>query len=261
MIGITIAKLSMGKRADPLPPLARISEFPLLFAIGSYMFKCQHCFPGVITPMKPKRRLFTLIFITFFIILLFHLFMAYTAVFWFAADELYDLYTLNFFVPFVTSDPLGDRVLAILGYYIVLYPVYSLSTNIPIESITMRENLKSLVRLLLQRWMGRKPFPFVVDKILFPTVTLLPSIAISYSTTSIDILVTITGSFIGVWIQYLIAATLAYAGRYVITRRFKTEYNNKYKSPFTHTFFLILITLWTVTSVALVMAGDVLKLL
>ena len=57
MIGICIAMLVMGYRADPPPPLADVSVLPALFGIGTYSFKCQYYLPGMIIPMKPKRRI------------------------------------------------------------------------------------------------------------------------------------------------------------------------------------------------------------
>ena len=61
------------------------------------------------------------------IILAFYLLLSYTAVFWLYSNELQDLYTLNFFTPFVNDDPISKKVLSVCGYYIALYPVFSLS--------------------------------------------------------------------------------------------------------------------------------------
>ena len=262
MLGICIAKLSMGNRANPSPPVANVSDIPALFGITTYIFKSQHCLPGVITPMKPKRRILLMISTTLVIILGFHLLMSYTAVFWLSYDDLQDLYTLNFFTPYISSDPITNRILAVCGYYIAVYPVFALTPIIPVESIIMRENLKALTRLLFRtHWLDNTRFLFTIDRMLLPTIAIILPLAVSFTTTNIDFLLSITGGVFGVWIQYLISTTLMFAGKYVITRRLKIKYENKYKSPFSNVFFLIFIIVWTVVSAALVMAGDITKLL
>lgn len=262
MLGICIAKLSMGERASPSPPVADISLIPTIFGIITYSFKAQHCLPGFITPMKPKRRILLMIASTLVIILGFHFLMSYTAVFWLSYDDLQDLYTLNFFMPYVSSDPLSDRILAVFGYYIAVYPVFALIPLIPVETIIMRENLKALTRLLFKsHWLDKVRLIFTVDHILLPTIAISIPLAISFATTNIDALLSITGGVFGVWIQYLISTMLMFAGKYIITRRLKMKYENKYKSPFGHVFFLIFMIVWTVVSAALVMAGDIIKFL
>ena len=261
MIGIAIAKLAMGMSADPLPPLARLPGFPVLFGVSVYAFMTQHCLPGMVTPMTTKRGIMWMILGNFSFILVFYLLLSYTAVFRFATDELFDIYTINFFMLFEFSDPIGDRVLSVLGYYIVLYPIFTLTTNFPISSITLRENLKALARVIVKPWIAAdKPFPFLLDLLLFPTVAILPPLAIAFGTTSIEILMSITGGFPGVWLQYMIPASLAFAGKYIITRKLKMEYKNKHKSPFSHIFFLVFVIFWTIMSMVLLITDDVLSI-
>lgn len=262
MIGIGVANLIMGQRADPLPPLANPSDLPILFGVATYTFKSQHCLAGVITPMKPKRRILLMISSALVIVLAFHLVMSYIAVFWHSSDELYDLYTLNFFIPFVKSDPIGKQVLAIFGYYIVIYPVFALSPIIPVESIIMRENLKALTRLLFKEyWLENKKLTFAVDHILLPTFVIVLPLAAAFATTEIDVLLSITGGVFGVWIQYFVSTTLLFAGKCFIMKKLKVEYKNKYKSPFSHVFFLVFIVAWTAVSAVVVLASDIIKLL
>ena len=252
--------LAMGKRADPPPPPARLSGFPVIFGVSVYAFMTQHCLPGMITPMRTKRGITWMVLGNFSFILVFYLLLTYTAVFLFSYDELFGIYSINFFKLFEFSDPVGDRVLSVLGYYIVLYPIFTLTTNFPISSITLRENLKALARIIVRRWLGDKPFPFLVDVLLFPTVAILPPLAIAFATTSIEVLVSITGGFPGIWLQYLIPASMAFAGRYIITRKLKIEYKNKHKSPFGHIFFLIFVAIWTIASMVLVISDDIIKI-
>ena len=259
MIAIAIAQLAMGSHADPLPPLATLKGFPVLFGVSIYSFMCQHSLPGMITPMRTKKRVLPLLAVDFSLILVFYILISYTGAFRFPFDALNDLYTLNFFVPFFRSDPAGRKVLAILGYFLALFPVFTLSTNFPIISITLRENLKALARSLLHRWIGDKPYPWLIDRLLFPTLALILPILIAFATQNIVVLVSVTGSFPGIVVQYIIPATLAFAGRHVITKM-NLPYENKHKSPFRHVTFFVIVILWTILSFGLIVADDIIKI-
>lgn len=260
MITIAISKLAQGNIADPIPPAATLVGFPVLFGVSIYSFMCQHSLPGMITPMRKKRGVFVLIAVDFGLILTFYLMLAYTGAFWLNYDSLEDLYTLNFFRQFLPSDMAAEKVLSILGYYLALFPVFTLSTNFPIISITLRENLKALSRVLLKRWIGDQPFPWVVDRLLFPVLALILPIAIAFGTQNVELLVSITGSFPGIGVQYVIPVTLAFCGKSIIMKRLNIKYENKYKSPFSHILFLVFVLLWTVLSVLLIIADDIMKI-
>lgn len=258
MIAIAIVKLVEGKRGHPAS--AHIEGFPTLFGVSIYSFMCQHSLPGMITPMRTKKNVFSLVLVDFSLILAFYLLLSYTGVFVFPYEGLNDLYTLNFFTQFSTSFGIGDRVLAVLGYYLALFPVFTLSTNFPIISITLRENLNALSLILFKRWRGDAPFHWAINRLLFPVLALVPAIALAFATTNVQLLVSITGSFPGIAVQYVIPATLAFAGKYIITKKLKVKYQNAYKSPFSYLFFLVMVLVWTVASVALIVAEDVVKL-
>ena len=262
MILIAAVKLIEGQRADPSPSLGKIEGFPTLFGVSIYSFMCQHSLPGMITPMRSKRRVFQIVFVDFALILGFYLLLSYTGAFLFnRVDQLNDLYTLTFFRQFSKSFPLGDRVLAVLGYYLALFPVFTLSTNFPIISITLRENLKELAVISLKCRRGDRPFHWAVNRFLFPVLALVPAIGLAFATYNVSFLVGITGSFPGIAVQYVIPATLAFCGKYIITRKLKMKYENKYKSPFSFIFFLVLVLVWTLVSVGLTFAEDVIKII
>ena len=260
MICIAIAKLAQGTIANPLPQPASIAGFPVLFGVSIYSFMCQHSLPGMVTPMRTKRGIFWLILVDFVLILAFYLLLAFTGSFLFTYKDLLDIYTLNFFQEYGPLDPVGERVLSVIGYYLALFPVFTLSTNFPIISITLRENLKALARIVFKHCIGDKPFPWLIDHILFPFMAILPPLGIAFATTNIEVLVSITGSFPGVGVQYVIPATLAFAGKYIITRKLNVEYHNKHKSPFSHIVFFVIIILWTAISIVLIIADDVIKI-
>lgn len=261
MVGIAIAKLAMGKSAIPGPPLASLPGFPILFGTSVYSFMTQHCLPGMITPMTTKRGLTWMILANFCVILGFYFLLCYTAAFLFTSDALFGIYTINFFKLFDYSEPVVNRVFSALGYYIILYPIFTLTTNFPISSITLRENLKALARIIVKPWIDNESFPVLIDLLVFPTIAILPSLAIAFGAMRIEILVSITGGFPGIWLQYMIPASLAFAGKFVITKKLKVEYKNRHKSPFSHVFFLVFVILWTVTSMILVIADDIMSII
>lgn len=258
MVIIAIIKLAEGGRGHP--SAAHIAGFPTLFGVSIYSFMCQHSLPGMITPMRTKKNIFLLVFVDFALILGFYVLLAYTGAFLFPNDRLNDLYTLNFFTQFSRSFPVGDQVLAVLGYYLALFPVFTLSTNFPIISITLRENLKALALVLFKRCRGDAPFHWTIDWFVFPLLALIPTIALAFVVQDVELLVSITGSFPGIAVQYVIPVTLAFAGKYIITKRLGTKYTNKYKSPFSFVFFLLLVLAWTVVSVGLIVTEDVIKI-
>lgn len=261
MVVIAIIKLAEGNQGHP--KLAHVAGFPTLFGVSIYSFMCQHSLPGMITPMRSKRNVFLLILVDFALILGFYLVLAHTGAFLFPLEQLNDIYTLNFFTQFSRSFPRGKQVLAVLGYYLALFPVFTLSTNFPIISITLRENLKSLAGVLFSRWRGDEPFHWAVNRFVFPVLALVPAIGIAFATTNVQFLVSITGSFPGIAVQYVVPVTLAFAGKYAISssKKLNVSYQNKYKSPFSHVAFLVLVLVWTVISVGLIIAEDVVKII
>ena len=258
MVVLAIVKLAEGHRGSPA--IGRFSGFPTLFGVSIYSFMCQHSLPGMITPMRSKKGIKYLILADFSLILAFYLLLAYTGAFTFPLQQLNDIYTLNFFTQFSKAIPVGEQVMAVLGYYLALFPVFTLSTNFPIISITLRENLKALVLVLLKRWRGEEPFHWAVNRFVFPVLALAPAIALAFATTNVQVLVSVTGSFPGIGVQYVIPATLAFAGKYIVTRRLGLEYKNKHKSWFSSVYFLVLVLVWTGISVALIVAEDVIKI-
>ena len=258
MVIIAIIKLAEGHQGHP--KAFNIYGFPTLFGVSIYSFMCQHSLPGMVTPMRSKRNIFVLILVDFALILSFYLVLAYTGAFLFPFEVLNDIYTLNFFTQFSRSFKIGRQVLAVLGYYLALFPVFTLSTNFPIISITLRENLKSLAGVLFRRWRGDKPFHKAINKFVFPVLALLPAIGISFATTNVQILVSITGSFPGIAVQYVVPVTLAFAGKYIISKKLNVRYENKYKSPFSYVVFLVVVLVWTVISVGLIIADDAVKI-
>ena len=109
-------------------------------------------------------------------------FLRFTGIF--AFQEVNDLYTLNF-------QPLPGEpwYLAIVHYFLSLFPVFTLSTNFPIIAITLRNNLRAL--FLTE---GRM-YSWCTRQCIFPLLALIPPIGIAFVTNSLEFLVGITGNF------------------------------------------------------------------
>lgn len=243
MISLAIVRISSGQHN--LPKLANISAFPGLFGISIYAFMCQHSLPGIVTPMSSKKYIYSILLGDFGLIIVFYFLLVYTGVFAFGVDDMSPLYTLDFFHP---GDPIYKLI---IGTYLALFPVFTLSASFPIISVTLRDNLKALVKTALQKLKGKDyKFPFVVDRIVFPIVTLAFPTIIAFATQQVDILVSITGSFPGVGVQYIIPASLVLMARWTMQKQFG-KYENRYKSPFSRIIVVSIVVFWSLISVIL----------
>jgi len=244
MIVLALIEIIQGNHTQP--KAFDFLELPNLFGICIYSFMCQHSLPGMITPMKSKKYVYPMLAADYCLILLFYLVMCYTAVYRFGG-RLEDIYTLNFIH--------NTDVWSPLSYYLALFPVFTLSTNFPIISVTLRENLKVLCRKLIKE----REYPFVVDRIFFPLLAVVPPIAIAYATTNVEVLVSLTGSFPGVGVQYIIPVALAYFARKKFHKQFHS-YKNKHKSPISFIVVFVTILVWAAASIIMIIVNDILKI-
>jgi amino acid permease len=92
-------------KGDGKPTAVSVKGIPNLFGVCVYSFMCHHSLPSLVTPIKNKRRLFSLILTDYILILLFYSLLSFTGIF--AFRNLQDIYTLNFqvqrFVPFIQT--------------------------------------------------------------------------------------------------------------------------------------------------------------
>ena len=225
MMILTFIRIGQGN--TNIPEIADIKGLPILFGISVYSFNIHNLLPGIVTPMKSKRRVNWMLTAVYATVLLFYLTLAITGSFAFRVCEMNDLYNLDFFNP---SDSVGRLI---VGTYLALFPFLVLSTRFPLNAISLRENLDSLSKEALKPWIGDKELPKIIGRIIFATIALIPAIVISFSTQQNSLLISVTGTFPGVGIQYLIPAALVIMSRRTITKQFGS-YDNKYKSPFSH---------------------------
>ncbi|XP_038597924.1 transmembrane protein 104 [Tachyglossus aculeatus] len=245
MIIVALTRIGRGQ-GEGHPPLAELSGVRNLFGVCVYSFMCQHSLPSLITPISSKRHLALLVLLDYGLILAFYSLLAFTAIFCFRGDALMDMYTLNF----ARSDVVG---LPLLRYFLGLFPVFTISTNFPIIAVTLRNNWKTL----FHREGGT--YPWVVDRVAFPTITLVPPILVAFCTHDLEALVGVTGAYAGNGIQYVIPAFLVYCSRRDGRLAAGMGPPNRHASPFRHTFWVGFVLAWALFCFLFVTANIVLS--
>lgn len=240
MISIAI-HLLIGRGPQGHPPAFDVTGVPTLFGACVYSFMCHHSLPGLISPIRGKSRLGLHLALDYTLISIFYLLLAFTGAFAFA--RLSDLYTLNF----VPTDN-ENIFLEIVEYFLALFPVFTLSTSFPIIAITLRNNLQSLF-LDTSRL---ESYNFVLRKVLFPIVTVIPPLLLTYFLEDIGVLIEFTGSFAGTGIQYLIPTFLVISARRHCVGLLGLGVVNRYRSPFSHIAWGIFVVLWSFLCIILV---------
>ncbi|XP_072882810.1 transmembrane protein 104 isoform X1 [Hemitrygon akajei] len=243
MIILALIRISKG-RGEGHPQIANFSGIPNLFGVCVYSFMCQHSLPSLITPISKKKHMNVLVLIDYVLILAFYSLLSFTAIFCFS--NLKDMYTLNF-----TSN--CDVIsVPFIRYFLGLFPVFTISTNFPIIAVTLRNNWKTV----FHREGGM--YPWLIDRIVFPLITIIPAILVAFCTHDLETLVGITGSYAGTGIQYIVPACLVHFSRKDTELVFGSHAQNKYSSPFKHTFWVIFVLVWSMSCFIFVTANIVL---
>ncbi|KAF5304415.1 hypothetical protein FQR65_LT07945 [Abscondita terminalis] len=243
-IMITIAIVEMvQERPRGDPKLINFKGTPALIGASVYSFMSHHSLPGLVAPFARKRYIVRQLALDYFLICTFYILLALTGSFAFA--HVYDLYTLNF-VP--SSLSFGGVFMEIIQYYLGLFPVFTLSTSFPIVAITLQNNLKTLFLDVnaLER------YNFVLRRLTFPTLTIVPPIVVGLLSHNLGKLVAFTGSFAGVTIQYIFPLSLVWCARKHCAVIIGETASNYFASPFRNSFWIIFVFFWSITCVALV---------
>ncbi|KAM3597197.1 uncharacterized protein V6R79_001244 [Siganus canaliculatus] len=244
---IILALIRIGKgTGEGHPPVASLSGVPNLFGVCVYSFMCQHSLPSLVTPISNKKRVGTLVLADYILILLFYVLLSFTAIFCFDSQLLHDMYTLNF------TDNCNVLNIPFLRYFLGLFPVFTISTNFPIIAVTLRNNWKTL----FHRDGGT--YPWIVDRVVFPLITLVPPIVVAFCTHNLESLVGITGAYAGTGIQYVIPACLVYFARRHLEPVMGRDAVNKHQSPFRHAFWVWFVLLWAASCLMFVTANIIL---
>lgn len=246
MIVLAVIRLSKGE-GQGHPVVADFSGIPNLFGVCVYSFMCHHSLPSLITPINNKKRLFGFIGFDFLIILAFYALISFTGIF--AFNDLNDLYTLNFLPdPCDQSEPITN--IEVIQYFLALFPVFTLSTNFPIISITLRNNLKTMF------YRESRPFPWAVDRLMFPLGAIIPPFVIAFCTSQVEFLVGVTGSYAGTGIQYVIPAMLVFFARKHM-RQSAPGLVNPYTSPYRHSAWVVFACVWAGMCIGLVTVNHI----
>uniref|UniRef100_A0A3B5ML43 Amino acid transporter transmembrane domain-containing protein n=1 Tax=Xiphophorus couchianus TaxID=32473 RepID=A0A3B5ML43_9TELE len=244
---IILALIRIGKgTGEGRPPVASLSGVPNLFGVCVYSFMCQHSLPSLVTPISDKKRVGSLVLADYVLILGFYVLLSFTAIFCFDSSLLHDMYTLNF------TDNCDVLNIPVLRYFLGLFPVFTISTNFPIIAVTLRNNWKTL----FHRDGGT--YPWVVDRVVFPLITLVPPIVVAFCTHNLESLVGITGSYAGTGIQYVIPAFLVFYARRHLEPVMGRDAVNKHRSPFRHAFWVWFVLAWAASCLMFVTANIIL---
>ncbi|CAH0546275.1 unnamed protein product [Brassicogethes aeneus] len=227
------------------PKLINLAEVPALAGSSVYSFMCHHSLPGLIAPISNKVNLYKKIALDFTLICSFYLLLSLTGSF--AFKNLDDLYSFNF----IQSDN-SNFSMKIIGFFLVSFPLFPMSTSFPIIAITLQSNLKHLV-------LGHsvENGNIFINRLIFPTLAVVPPVIVALCTHNLKRLVEITGTYAGVIVQYIIPAALVFYARRQCFRDF--GYNkHKYASPFRNKFWLLFIICWAIVCIIFVTV-DILK--
>lgn len=245
MIVLSVIRLSKNKGAGH-PVAADISGMPNLFGVCVYSFMCHHSLPSLVTPIRDKSKLLKLLAADYVLILCFYALISFTGIF--AFNKLEDIYTLNF-LPDACDSSKSITNVAFIQYFLALFPVFTLSTNFPIISITLRNNLKAI------GYNPEKPYRWTVDRLIFPLLALIPPMIVALITDEVEFLVGITGSYAGAGIQYVIPAILVYCSRKQVDSLFAEP--NIHSSPFKGKLWILFVCIWAFVCIAFVTVNHI----
>ena len=232
MIILTVARLSR-QEGQGHPVDADFSGMPNLFGVCVYSFMCHHSLPSLVTPIRDKSKMIKLLAADYVLILLFYALLSFTGIY--AFSSLNDIYTLNF-LPDECDSSKSITNVKFIQYFLALFPVFTLSTNFPIISITLRNNLKAV------GYNPDKPYTFIIDKIAFPLLAIIPPMIVALITNEVEFLVGITGSYAGAGIQYVVPAALVYCARKQVDSLFAEP--NIHSSPFKSRLWVFFVCIW-----------------
>lgn len=244
MISLAVRQLIL-KGAQGHPHVANTTGLPALLGASVYSFMCHHSLPGLIAPISGNNHIKRLLGMDYAIIAIFYLLLSLTGVFAFAQPD--ELYTLVFNPRCSTSSIEDSLIMRLIGYFLALFPVFTLSTSFPIIAITLRNNLQNAT-------LGTNvaSYPWVVRRLLFPCLSVIPPVLVALISEKLEILVRITGSFAGAGIQYIIPAFLVYYARKEVMKMSTGDSENIYASPFKSTVWVVAVLLWAVACIILV---------
>ncbi|XP_054289417.1 transmembrane protein 104 homolog [Macrosteles quadrilineatus] len=233
MIYLTVSRLLDPSVPHSSPHPAVVSGFPSLLSSCVYAFMCHHSLPSLLSPIRNKENLHRNLAADYLLVLMFYLTLAVPAVF--AFPHINDLFTLNF-VP----QPGDSEELQIADYFLILFPVFTLTASFPVISVTLRNNLQSVVSPSRSK---------LLRLVILPLAAVVPPVLLAVFLPNLQFLVGITGAYAGVGIQYVIPATLVMSSRRSVPRELSSV-ENTFASPFRHPAWPLLVILWAIICIS-----------
>ncbi|GMT36048.1 hypothetical protein PFISCL1PPCAC_27345 [Pristionchus fissidentatus] len=257
----TMQLIEKGPAAHPAP--VNMHGFGSLFGVTVYAFMCHHSLPSLITPMSSKHMIFSKMAGVYGLVIAFYFTLSLTGAF--AFEKVQDVYTLNFL-----HDENASWGYFIIDHFLALFPVFTLSTNYPIVAITLINNVKVLRNLVApprysedeERLVDSDPIeddPVVTRNIrrtswsslLVPVLAIgLPTL-ISFFSDNVLFLASATGSYPGVFVQFLIPCLLVLRARQYSRSFLQTSVPYKHASPFTSPLWPFAVLAWAAFSIVM----------
>jgi hypothetical protein len=126
--------------------MVRWQGIPSLFGVLIYSFMCHHSLPSLISPVKDKSWLSVMLAADYCMILFVYTALNYSALLAFSdkngvdCGQFYPCEILSVYSNSFVSYPIKW-----IGIFLAVFPVFTLSTNYPLISITLRNNIAQLM--------------------------------------------------------------------------------------------------------------------
>eukprot|EP00298_Acanthocystis_sp_HF-20_P005737 c15807_g1_i1.p1 GENE.c15807_g1_i1~~c15807_g1_i1.p1 ORF type:complete len:469 (+),score=175.67 c15807_g1_i1:40-1446(+) len=260
MIVLTIKFIAEGKGSTNVE-YVKPSGISVAWGGLIYAFMCHHSLPSIVTPMKDKSKAVKSLFFTFILVAFVYTSLSVSAVFAFSnlsstdcpnhpgdACQIKSLYTLNF----------SSFDVEWLAKFLTLFPVFTLTSNFPMISITLRNNLVTLFqRLDILNHSKKKQF--LLCAILSPC----PPLLVSFAVHDVSMLVGITGAYGGMFIMFIIPTLFVRISRQQLELYLGVGGipDHSLRSPFRSKYWEYGVLLWSVVSLGIITASYIMKAL
>ncbi|XP_025058987.1 transmembrane protein 104-like isoform X3 [Alligator sinensis] len=215
------------------PSLANFGALPNLFGACSLAAVSHATLPQIIPPIQNKAYLGFGIAIVFIVVGTLYALLSLTIMFTFENEKIQTIVLLNFL-----DCSVAPGVFFI--YFLGLYTTFKVSAIFPLNAVTLRDNL----------WAMFSPFQcshiWIVERLIFPILTILPPIVIAMVTENIEVIVGVTGSYAATIIQFVIPPLLVFFSRRDTHEKFGPSVHIKFASPFQHNLWIIIVIIFAV---------------
>ncbi|KAL3092370.1 hypothetical protein niasHS_007579 [Heterodera schachtii] len=288
MIVLAIAQLAHnGPKGSPAP--VNLHGFGSLFGVAVYAFMCHHSLPALITPIRNKHHLSAKLTSVYSLVFLFYCALSLSGAFTFAHVQ--DIYTINFLHDEQTGGllRLTDYFLALFPVFMLtssyVIVAITLCNNIRVlgtlfdrckrvvgtdgranassvneESEALLSDFAHQIGISSPRPPHFRPLsphssslPTLFKHLAIPFLVVAFPALISFSTDNVLLLASITGSFPGVGVQFVLPTLLVLGARRTLSVRLgPSTVPLPFRSPFAHWFWPFAILGWACFAIAVV---------